>query len=529
VQSKALRIEITHFDFATMKSSTLKLLARFIGGITILTLGGCGRFVSECGGLPLNTARLAQIRNSTNNRGSKAYLITPNPIDATGNISLNSLNSFSGSIFDSIFLPNMLTAQRLENDFLKVRISTVLDGTDILATPNSNGEYAFDVSDVHYGETMAYHSLTNIQNYVEALGFSTIKSRPLYVMVKSEGSTNNPADVNAFYDHNYFDPNLPRELKLFGDTAYAPREDRDIYWHEFGHYFLESITSERGVDFAGDSGAVFTEGGAIHECMADYGAESLSGRGYLGRWVARNFPDYPAGTPLRSAEDKNDDFDNFSRVSQFDPSGKNLDRYRIGEWCTRVLWDIRKQIVKENPGEGQYYADRMIFAAASLLKRDTSVTELKTALLQADEALNCGIHGRSVANAFSSRGFPTEVPRFIYPLVLRAKLVWLKNDQGQMTNEFAFSFTLSNPNAQSARNVRISLESLDGRFSPTIYQQAYGDLGSGKTVTVGENGPLPLSYSVQGSVAPNGNYQGSRFILRIKSENGPDTVVQGGL
>jgi hypothetical protein len=512
-----------------MNFSALKIWIQLIGGATILTLVGCGRFVTECGGLPLNTARLAQIRNSSSNSGSKAQLITPNPIDATGDISLNSFASFSGSIFDSVFLPNMTAAQRLENDFLKVRIATISDSPDILATPNSNGEYAFDVSDVHYGETMAYHSLTAIQNYVEALGFSTIKSRPLYVMVKSEGSTNNPADVNAFYDHNYFDPSLPRELKIFGDTAYAPREDRDIYWHEFGHYFFESLSSERGVDFAGDSGAVFTEGGAIHECMADYGAESLSGRGYLGRWVARNFADYPAGSPLRSAEDKNDDFDNFSRVSQFDPSGINLDRYRIGEWCTRVLWDIRKQIVKENPIEGQYYADRMIFAAASLLKRDTSVTELKTALLQADEALNCGIHSRSVANAFSSRGFPTEVPSLSSPLVIRAAIVWLKNDQGQTTNEFSFNFTLSNPNAQNARNVRVILESLDGRVTPIIYQQAYGDLGSGKTVTVGENGPIPLSYSVQGSVAANGNYRGSRFILRIKTENGPDTVVQGAL
>ncbi len=512
-----------------MRFTAFDMTARIVGGLSFLTLMSCGRLVTECGGTSLNISRLTQIQRAAFTSNTQASLIIPNPLDATGNIGIQSMDSSLINSLSAIFLPNLSTVGRLENNFLKIRINSINDSPEILATPNSNGQYAFPITDIHYGETMAYHSMNAIQSYVEALGFQTNKSRPLFVMVNATGSTNNPEEVNAFYSHNYFDTTAPRTLKIYGDTAFSPRQDRDIYWHEFGHYLLESITSDRGVDFAGDSGAMFSEGAAIHECIADYGAESLSGRGYLGRWIARNFSEFAAGQPLRSAEDKNDELNNFSKVATFDATTKNLDRYRIGEWCTRVLWDIRRQIVKENSDEGRFYADRMIFAAASLLKRDTSVTSLRGALLEADEQLNCGIHSQSVKNAFESRGFSSDIPNLDLPLKLKASIVWLRDEQGQLTREFSISFTLTNPNLDRARNVRLILESTDARISPVVYQQSYGDLGSGKTVTVGGNGSLPIDYSVVGSVAPNQNYQGAHFNLRIKSENAPDAVIPGVL
>ncbi|MFM8315984.1 MAG: hypothetical protein ACKOA8_17025 [Deltaproteobacteria bacterium] len=508
----------------SFKASKISLF--FYSLLILSLLSSCGRLVTECGGTPLNVSRLVGIEKSAFQSTSKAYLLTPNPLDATGNISVQSFDSVLGNVLDTYFLPRLSVSTRLENSFLKVRINSVGDDANLLAYPNSNGEFRFDVPDVHYGETMAYHSISAIQAYVEELGFQTNKSKPLFVMVRAQGSTSDPSEVNAFYDHNRFNPQaLGRELKLFGETAHAPRQDRDIYWHEFGHYFLESITLERGIDDSGDRGAIFSEGAAIHECLADYGAESLSNRGYIGRWVARNFSEYPAGTPLRSAEKVNDDLNNYNQVNYFNPSGTNLDRYRLGEWCSRVLWDIRTQIVTENSDEGRFYADRTIFSAASILAKNSSVTDLKSALLQADEELNCGIHQRSISQAFQSRGFSSEVSNLQNPLTIKGSLSWLSEERGS----FAFNFVITNPNPQSARNVRLVLESPDGSFSPVIPQQSYGDLGPGRTITVGTQGALPIMYSVKGAVDLSRNYRGTRYLLKVKSENGQETIIPGAL
>ena len=506
-----------------MTVTTLKIMTRFIHLATLIGLVSCGRLVTECGGAPLNIERLQAIQSTQFQSNSKAALVTPNPLDASGNVYLQALDSVVGSFTGAYFLPGLMNSNRLENNFLKIRISSISDSLDSLATPNSSGEFSFPISDIRYGQAMAYHSLSAIDSYVEALGFQTDKTRPLYVMVKAEGSTSNPAEVNAFYNHNIFESG-PREIRIFGETQHSAWQDRDIYWHEFGHYVLESVTGSRGVDLAGDLGASFTEGSAIHECFADYGAESLSGRGYIGRWLARNFEGYAPGQPLRVAYDQSDEFQNFRSVVNFDPTGKNLDRYRLGEWCSRVLWDIRTQLVSENQEEGRYYADRTILSAASLLKRNTSISDLKEALLYADQELNCGIHSRSISAAFTSRGFPEEVSNLSKPLSFQGTVVGTNQSPTEDLRAFSVQFVLRNSNSQTARNVRIAIEAPNGGFSPYVAEQAYGDLGPGKTITVGGTGALPLDYSVIGLVSKTVNLRGIKVLIRIKIENGPESM-----
>ena len=508
-----------------MTTTTSKITTQFLYLATLIGLVSCGRLVTECGGATLNIDRLQVIQSAQFQSNSKAALVTPNPLDASENVYLHALDSVAGSFADSYFLPGLLSPNRLENNFLKVRISSITDGLDILATPNSSGDFSFPISDIRYGQAMAYHSLSAIDSYVEALGFQTDKSRPMYVMVKAEGSTSNPADVNAFYNHNIFQ-SAPREIRIFGETQHSAWQDRDIYWHEFGHYVLESITGARGVDSAGDFGASFTEGSAIHECFADYGAESLSGRGYIGRWLARNFSEYAPGQPLRVAYDQNDDLQNFKAVANFDPSGKNLDRYRLGEWCSRVLWDIRTQLVSESGEEGRFYADRMIFAAASLLKRNTSISDLKDSLLYADQELNCGIHSRSIAAAFTSRGFPEKVPTLSKPLAFQGSVVWTESSLTEDSRAFSVQFVIRNSNSQTARNVRLTMEAPNGGFSLYVPEQGYGDLGPGRSITVGGSGALPLDYSVIGLVPRTSNLRGVKVLIRVTSENAPESVTE---
>lgn len=298
--------------------------------LAVIAAVGCSRNPGCDRGPALDFSKLYALRISglQSATGPRASLILPNPIDATGNPLANVSDNRVLQSAGPITLAGLLLPSRLENSFLKIRVRDISDALSTLATPNSGSDYVYQPGDTHYSEAMAYRSVTAIQAYVEALGFSVIQNRPLYVMVQAAGST--AQDVNAYYDHAYLHPSQPRTIKLFGSSAYAPGMDQDIYWHEFGHLFNESVTAERGLDFAGDAGAIWTEGAAIHECLADYLSESVSGRGYIGKWVARNIDGFAPGQPLRSAIAQNAKSD-FRQVIEADGTGAQPERYAVAE------------------------------------------------------------------------------------------------------------------------------------------------------------------------------------------------------
>ncbi len=470
----------------------------------------------------MNLNELASLRGVglEETSGPKANLILPNPIDATSNPFASVSDSLVLQSGGTSSLIGLSLPSRLENSFLKVRIHEVGDALSLLATPNSGPNYFYQPGDVHYSEAMAYRSVSNIQAYVEALGFSIVKSRPLYVMVQAAGS--NSQDINAYYDHGYLNPAQPRTISLYGTSQYAPGMDQDIYWHEFGHMLNESITSERGIDFAGDKGAVWTEGSALHECLADYLAESVSGRGYVGKWVARNFAGYEAGQPLRSAEDTSPIKLDFKRVISADGTGEKPERYAVAEWCSRVLWEIRDSFVRENSQTGPIYSDRMIYSAASLLGRDSSISEFQTALMQADDELHCGGHQDFIAGAFESRGF-TKPGTLGQPLTVTAQPASAAPGRAA-----TFVVVIQNPNGEVARNVRVQLESMDPRLIVTTYMQAYGDLPPGATLNIGGPGGLSSAFSVAAEF-DSGTFRGQQlpYRIRVLSENGVDAVIDG--
>jgi hypothetical protein len=497
------------------------LLRILVLGISLSTFFGCSRELSDCNGYTVDQQKLLGIRETLFTGGPHAALIVPNPIDA----GLTTLSSGTlESSMTAFQLPDLISPSRLETNFLKIRLHEITDSLSILAAPGTNGNYEYPLQDAHYSEVMAYHSLSATIRYVETLGFSLVKTRPLYVMVRAENPDGGSGtEVNAIYTHNYFNSSKPRTLELFGDTTYAPGMDRDIYWHEFGHYMNESISREVGMDLAGDAGAVFTEGAALHECIADYVSESLGNKGYIGRWIARNFSNIPPGEPLRTAESKGDDLNNFNNVALFSNDGKNLDRYRMAEWCSRVLWNLREQFVKEDPSTGALFADRLMFSAISLLKKDTSISQFRAALFQADNTLHCGLHNRSIEEAFQSKGF-SDTGNLGAPLQLKASSRSVPSSVDSTNNAISFAFAISNPTGQTARNVRIYLESPNGSILPTVYMQAFGDLPPGATIQVGTQSGLDSNFSVLGTVNASGPV---RYRLRIKIENGPDTVVEG--
>jgi hypothetical protein len=494
-------------------------------GALVFIAASCARN-EDCGGPQLNLAQIDLLRQTTGGVGPTAGVIAPNPLDASGIATISLSDSRVDNYQKAVQLPSLLSPTRLESDVLKIRIHAQSDDVATLAAPDSSGRFVFRASDVHYSEVLAYHSVHSISSYVQSLGFSYLKDRPLYILVRSQSANASSDTVNAYFENNYLNPSLPRLMHMVGDTNYAPGVDRQMYWHESGHWANESVSNQIGIDRAGDMGARYTEGAALHEAMADIIAESLANQSNIGDWVNLNFSGVTPGTPLRSAVDTANNTLTFQKVGTQDNTGAYPERYAVAEWITRVLWEIRAQFVKEDTSHGSVFADRLFLSAVSLLGKDTSISQFRDALVQADSQLHCGIHGKSINSAFVSRGFASSPAKISTALKLTNQAV---TDSASGTRNITFDTTISNSNSQVARNVRLVLESLDSRFHPVVYMQGFGDIPAGSSAIVGTGG-LSGDYSVSGTVDSSvGAGTSIRYRLTVQVENGPSTVQEGVL
>jgi hypothetical protein len=90
---------------------------------------------------------------------------------------------------------------------------------------------------------------------------------------------------------------------------------------------------------------------------------------------------------------------------------------------------------------------------------------------------------------------------------------------------------IQNGNSDVARNVRLKLEPKDTKLIALTYQQGYGDIAAGKTISVGTGGAgLGADFSVVGEIDATAR-AGTRipYRLRLIPENGAETVYDGEL
>lgn len=516
-----------------MRGISRNLLGSVVYLGTFLVLLGCsaGGNNQQCMGPTIDPSVVnARQTAMSASSGTQGYLVVPNPFDATGTTTATMTSQQIYSVAKLLELNDLLSSTRLESNLLKIRIETISDPTSMLAVPDSSGQFKFNIQDVHYWETMGYHSTKTAQNYVEKLGFTLLTSQPLYVMVRAKQAGVSASTVNAFYTHNYLDPSQPRSIKVFGNTSYAPGVDQDVYWHEFGHFVNESVSAEVGMDLAGDYGANYTEAGSLHECLADYLAESLSGRPYIGKWVSQNFKGFNPGDPLRAAYDPGNKLI-FGDVGWVSSTGEVPGRYPVGEWCTRVLWDIRSAFVSEDSQYGAIRSDRLIYSALSSITRDTTFSQYQRALSSADGELYCGTHVSAIDGAFGNRGF-SSVSSLTSPLQLSATPLAFDASGNQQPapvagSQIAFTIRITNPNSTLARNVRLGMESTDSRLQVVTYMQGYGDLPSGRSVQIG-SGVNSIDLSVLAKVSSSAA-KGTKlpYRLRVLVENGAETTSSG--
>lgn len=514
------------------RAQLLIRILTFLSGAALLA--ACGSESASCAGPTLNYESLIQLKRGTKvvdaSVPAKGFLVVPNPMEATKNNFATATSTAVKNALSGFLLDNLTSTARLENEFVKIRQREINETGTNFAKADANGNFKYDLADKRYWETMTYFSINSEIAYLEALGFKFVKNRPLYAMVDAKASDGS-SEPNAFYNHNYLNPSSPRTIQFFGDGEFATAQDADIIRHEMGHAFNEAASGEVGFDYAGDNGAYETNGASLHEAMADYVSMTIGEKPTIGKWIARAIQGYAPGAPLRSAVDDGNRFLVYQDVAFTNAKGTSPERYAVAEWITRVLWGIRQKFITERGAQkGPINADLLMFSSLSLLKRDSSLTDFRNALVKADQKLYCGGHVEAIQSEFEKRGFTKDIAPITEPIEITAKPVSASGGAINPGAEVAFAVSLKNVDSTVARNVRVRLESVDKYLITTTYMQGYGDFAAGQAITVGSNNGWPLDAAVKGQIdsrAPRGSQV--RFKLRVYVENGPTTTFDGSI
>lgn len=486
--------------------------------------GGCDPAVDFTPAIALKKAFLA---GGTD--GPVAGLVYANPIEASNDPNFGIASSGIDNLLRAFKLPGLLNPSSLDTDFIKIRTKQMTESD--LAAPNANGVFVFDPSSPKYSQLMAAYSVRSEMQYLEALGFPFCKERPLYVFSRVDSDV-----ANALYDHGYLTPQNPRTMRMYGAGNFTTGADARMYHHELGHMFNECTSHERKIDFAGDNGAAYTEGAALHECLADYVALTFGERTQLGEWLNHNYSDTQAGEPLRRSVDSDGNHLKFSDVGFGSDANGIPGRYKVSEWCLRSLWDIRTAMVAKNGDFGAAQADYLIFSGLSLLQQDTSMLQFAQAIDQADRRLFCGGNKSLVRSAFEGRDFSMSPTKLVKPLDVSIRQVGVTTSNGQQTQgsprpggQLTFTIRLQNNDTENARNVRVRLTSSSTLLVPTTYMQGYGDIAPNATVTVG-NGGFSLDYSVWANIDRSATPGvAMRYAIEVLVENGETRRLEGAL
>jgi len=194
---------------------------------------------------------------------------------------------------------------------------------------------------------------------------------------------------------------------------------------------------------------------------------------------------------------------------------------------------VRSKFVEERGQNGAVSADVLMYSALSLLKRDSSMGDLRNAMVKADTKLFCGGHVETIQTEFEKRGFQTNIAPITEEISVTVQPYGVDTNGNASGNvrpgdDVAFAVQLQNRDRVVARNVRVKLESVDRYLVPNTYLQGYGDLAAGQSVNIGNGWPLSAAVGATlDSRTPRGSQ--IRFRLKILIDNGPTQTVEGSI
>ena len=272
---------------------------------------------------------------------------------------------------------------------------TVADVTNSLTNRafSAVGDFTFDPNvqgdpRIHFAETMAYHHVTDFNNHVATLGFTTAQF-PLPIVVFAA----QPQGPLMFPIPTHYDPDAKMlYLAATIDMTNSEALDGDVIIHTYAHAIQHDLLGGALGPFVAPDVTLTQQGAALMEAIADYLAASHFGDAQIGETQANLIS---GAAYARSVE-------NFRVWPRDFTAGASFSTSLI--W-SGALWDLRGVISAD-------VVDQLVLAMIPLIPdNDPQTPELNTtfddalaALQQADSNAFAGAHATQIAQAFAVRG-----------------------------------------------------------------------------------------------------------------------------
>lgn len=254
---------------------------------------------------------------------------------------------------------------RLENDHVAIlEFSTPVIQPVTSAVP----EFNFTRSESGFEDVNAFYHITNMQEYIQSLGFDNIVNYQIAVDVHAL----NGAD-NSNFNSGFNPPRLQ-----FGEGGVDDAEDADVIIHEYGHAIMSSAAPGTNVG---------TERRALDEAIGDYFASSYSRAISDFRWEdVFTWDGHNQYWPGRS-----------SVSTDHYPEDLNNNIYTDADIWAGTLMQIWGDIGRET-------TDAIMIQAGYSFSSNMTMRQAAELFVQADTILFNGVHGTPILDRMCDRG-----------------------------------------------------------------------------------------------------------------------------
>lgn len=334
---------------------------------------------------------------------AKGRVFDPNPVAKLNDPSLRDQNDSAAAVPDAAY--SLVDLLELNPTGMLIGPNVQIVDTDAPSTPHADASQPllFDRSQPQFEEVNAYFQIDRSARYMQSLGYTGPRRLVAYALPVD------PHSLSGADNSLYVGSSVPGQGKLyFGDGGVDDAEDPDIVLHEFFHSVQDWIAPS--VFF----GLSASQSRAMGEGFSDYWAYSSNYESGLGSgrdpycladWDARCAGDdssqncgYPVGADcLRRV-------DSAKTMNDYNNSDLSGTEHKNGEIWSSALREIFDALVRRHGvTDGRRTADTLVLESMFGAPSDPTYATIAKKLLDADRALNGGVHAATICSAFTAR------------------------------------------------------------------------------------------------------------------------------
>ncbi|MBI5868927.1 MAG: M36 family metallopeptidase [candidate division Zixibacteria bacterium] len=265
--------------------------------------------------------------------------------------------------------------------------------------------YAYTRDQAGFEATMAYHHITENQEYIQGLnlGYGVCDRQ---VNVDVFGS---PGGSDATAEYIPSPPGSGYIVIGLGGSGGSPgvdgAEDADVIMHEYGHAILDNIAPATFGSYGYNDEPLWVNEGFANYWAASstFGASLAHGfpPEYVGEWYVKNAPGCePAHGQYGNVENQW----TMDSISSYYP---HWEEHRCGQIWSAALWDMLQTLSKTIADRIIIDGHRSVWVARMV---DFGMRDVVPKLLRADSILYGAGHAQQIMNIFAARGINVSAP-----------------------------------------------------------------------------------------------------------------------